>query len=434
MTTLDFDHLISEITNELSDLPYAQRKAAVRAYQQALHEDEATALNFVWSLQARDSQLPPPGDWNTWMILAGRGFGKTRTGAEWVRARVETGQAGRIALVARTLPEAQSIMIEGESGLLNISPPWHKPTYEPSKRKLTWPNGAHALAFSSHEPDQLRGPQFDAAWCDELASWEYPAQTWDNLTFALQPRTTATLRRHHNAQVHRAGQYSHQRPGRPRHTRHHVRQQRQPRTRILRRHNRTVRRHPHRPAGDLRRAHRRRRRRTLETRVDREGTTPQPPTRSPYRSRHRPRHVRQAQQLRDRHRRSRSRYAPRARLRPSRRVRQANPQLLGPPRNPPLRQVQRHPHHRRGQRRRRPRQVHPQGRRPPHTTLQGHQGPTRQIHQGRTRRRPLRAEPAPYPDTGAASTTSAASPCSKTRCVPGPPTSAHPTPQTAPTP
>ena len=196
MTTLDFDHLISEITDELSDLPYAQRKAAVRAYQQALHEDEATALNFVWPLQARDSQLPPEGDWNTWMILAGRGFGKTRTGAEWVRARVETGQAGRIALVARTLPEAQSIMIEGESGLLNISPPWHKPTYEPSKRKLTWPNGAHALAFSSHEPDQLRGPQFDAAWCDELASWEYPAQTWDNLTFALRlgrrPRSVVT--------------------------------------------------------------------------------------------------------------------------------------------------------------------------------------------------------------------------------------------------
>ena len=82
MTILDFDHLISEITNELSDLPYAQRKAAVRAYQQALHEDEATALNYIWSLHARDSQLPPPeGDWNTWMILAGRGFGKTRTGA-----------------------------------------------------------------------------------------------------------------------------------------------------------------------------------------------------------------------------------------------------------------------------------------------------------------------------------------------------------------
>ena len=145
----------SLITDELSGLPYAQRVAAVRAYQRLLDEPEATKLNYAWPLHARDSQLPPPGDWDTWMILAGRGFGKTRTGAEWVRAQVENKQAHRIALVARTLDEAQSVMIEGESGILNISPLWDKPTYEPSKRKLTWPNGAFALAFSSHEPDQL---------------------------------------------------------------------------------------------------------------------------------------------------------------------------------------------------------------------------------------------------------------------------------------
>ena len=105
-------------------------------------------------------------------------------------------QPDRIALIARTLPEALSIMVHGESGIINISPPWDKPTYEPSKRKLTWPSGAHALVFSSHEPDQLRGPQFDAAWCDELASWEYPEQTWDNLSFALRlgrhPRSVVT--------------------------------------------------------------------------------------------------------------------------------------------------------------------------------------------------------------------------------------------------
>ena len=87
-------------------------------------------------------------------------------------------------------------MIEGESGIINISPPWDKPTYEPSKRKLTWPNGAFALVFSSHEPDQLRGPQFDAAWCDELASWQYPNESWDNLAFALRlgrhPRSIVT--------------------------------------------------------------------------------------------------------------------------------------------------------------------------------------------------------------------------------------------------
>ena len=196
LRTLTGIERVNAIADEVMSLPYDQRRAAVRAYQRGLPTWEDARLKYNWSLHARPSQLPPDGDWDTWLILAGRGFGKTRTGAEWVRAQVGNGQAGRIALVARTLPEAQSIMIEGESGLLNVSPLWDKPTYEPSKRKLTWPNGAHALAFSSHEPDQLRGPQFDAAWCDELASWEYPAQTWDNLNFALRlgrrPRSVVT--------------------------------------------------------------------------------------------------------------------------------------------------------------------------------------------------------------------------------------------------
>ena len=177
-------------------LPRPARSDAIEIVQSVLPNPLAIKLNYNWPLHARDSQLPPDGDWDTWLILAGRGFGKTRAGAEWVRAQVEDGNAHRIALVARTIPEAQSIMIEGESGIINISPPWDKPTYEPSKRKLTWPSGAHALVFSSHEPDQLRGPQFDAAWCDELASWEYPEQTWDNLSFALRlgrrPRSVVT--------------------------------------------------------------------------------------------------------------------------------------------------------------------------------------------------------------------------------------------------
>ena len=136
MTTLTADNLVSEIIEELSDLPYAQRRAAVHAYQQTIHEHDehlALRLKYAWPLHARDSQLPPSGDWDTWLILAGRGFGKTRTGAEWVRAQVENSQAGRIALVARTLDEAQSIMIEGESGIVNNSPPWSMPIYEPSK-------------------------------------------------------------------------------------------------------------------------------------------------------------------------------------------------------------------------------------------------------------------------------------------------------------
>ena len=188
--------LVSSVADHLQRFPKSQRADALSVITRNLHEHEATELKYAWPLYARDSQLPPSGDWDTWLILAGRGFGKTRTGAEWVRAQVEDRHATRIALVARTLPEAQSIMIEGESGILNISPHWNQPTYEPSKRKITWPNGAHALVFSSHEPDQLRGPQFDAAWCDELASWEYAQETWDNLSFALRlgryPRSVVT--------------------------------------------------------------------------------------------------------------------------------------------------------------------------------------------------------------------------------------------------
>ena len=196
LSTFSGADLVSRVAGHLGHLPKSQRAACLETIMSDLHRREAMELKYAWPLHARDSQLPPPGDWDTWMILAGRGFGKTRTGAEWVRDQVESRAAHRMALVARTLDEAQSVMIEGESGIVNISPPWDKPTYEPTKRKLTWPNGAHALVFSSHEPDQLRGPQFDAAWCDELASWEYPAQTWDNLTFALRlgrrPRSVVT--------------------------------------------------------------------------------------------------------------------------------------------------------------------------------------------------------------------------------------------------
>jgi predicted phage terminase large subunit-like protein len=127
--------------------------------------------------------------------LAGRGFGKTRSGAEWVRAQVGAGTAKRIALVAPTAADARDVMIEGESGLLAIAPSDDRPLYEPSKRRLSWPNGAVATLFSADEPERLRGPQFDAAWCDELAAWRYPA-AWDNLMMCLRlgehPRVVVT--------------------------------------------------------------------------------------------------------------------------------------------------------------------------------------------------------------------------------------------------
>ena len=177
------------LVDALSGLPRHKRRQML-AGMMDLRGEAADAALHLWPLWARDSQIAPPGDWSVWLLMAGRGFGKTRTGAEWVRARVESGAAGRIALVARTPADVRDVMIEGDSGLLNICPPSNRPKYEPTKRRLTWPNGAFALAFSSHEPDQLRGPQFDAAWCDELATWEYPRETWDNLAFGLRLGTS----------------------------------------------------------------------------------------------------------------------------------------------------------------------------------------------------------------------------------------------------
>jgi predicted phage terminase large subunit-like protein len=155
---------------------------------QNLTKEQAIKKLFDWrsELNARPNQVAPDGNWTTWLILAGRGFGKTRTGAEWIRERVESGMSKRIALIGKTPADVRDVMIEGESGLLNISPPYNMPTYEPSKRRLTWDNGAIAQTFSSYEPDQLRGSQFDTAWADEMASWEYPEETWDNLMFALR--------------------------------------------------------------------------------------------------------------------------------------------------------------------------------------------------------------------------------------------------------
>jgi len=146
----------------------------------------ADALDNSWAAVARPNQLPPPGDWwQIWLLLAGRGFGKTRTLVEWVCHQVASGLASRIALVAATTADVRDVLVEGESGLLAVAPSWFRPIYEPSKRRLTWPNGVIATTFSAEEPDRLRGPQHDAAVCDELASWSRP-ETWDMLQFGLR--------------------------------------------------------------------------------------------------------------------------------------------------------------------------------------------------------------------------------------------------------
>ena len=145
----------------------------------------ADALEASWPAIARPNQLPPPGSWQVWLLLAGRGFGKTRTLAEWVCQQTASGQARRIAPVAATAADARDVLVEGQSGILAVSPPWFRPVYEPSKRRLTWPNGAMATTFSAEEPERLRGPQHDAAICDELGSWSRP-ETWNMLQFGLR--------------------------------------------------------------------------------------------------------------------------------------------------------------------------------------------------------------------------------------------------------
>jgi phage terminase large subunit-like protein len=148
------------------------------------NDAEKAALFYKWELWARPEQLEPPAPWRRWLNLGGRGAGKTRTGAEWVRKYKD--RHGRIALVGQTAGDVREVMVEGPSGIMAISPPWDKPFYEPSKRRLTWPNGAVANTFSGDEPDQLRGPNLEIAWCDELAKFKYAQEAWDNLIFGLR--------------------------------------------------------------------------------------------------------------------------------------------------------------------------------------------------------------------------------------------------------
>lgn len=145
---------------------------------------EKAALEYVWrGFSARPKQLAPPGDWLIWLILAGRGFGKTKTGAEWIREQVgprHVRSTLRIALVGRTAADIRDVMVDGESGILAISPPWNRPEWQPSKRRLMWPNGARATTYSADEPKQMRGPQYHIAWCDELCAWRYE-DAWTQL-------------------------------------------------------------------------------------------------------------------------------------------------------------------------------------------------------------------------------------------------------------
>ncbi|CRL14501.1 phage DNA Packaging Protein [Ruegeria sp. R11] len=159
-------------------------------------------MPYVFDLWSLPHQRAPKGDWRSWVILGGRGAGKTRAGAEWVRALAEgstplsAGRARRIALLGETYDQVRDVMVQGDSGILACTPPDRRPQWKATERRLIWPNGATAQAFSAHDPEALRGPQFDAAWADELAKWKRGQDSWDMLQFALRlgtdPRVCVT--------------------------------------------------------------------------------------------------------------------------------------------------------------------------------------------------------------------------------------------------
>ena len=167
-------------------------QAQIDAFLGGLSDQALLALPWIFEFWALAHQLPPEGAWKTWVILGGRGAGKTRAGAEWVRAQVEgdrpgdPGRAKRVALVGGTLDQAREVMVFGESGIMACTPPDRRPEWNATRRMLTWPNGAVAQVFSAHDPDSLRGPQFDAAWADEIAKWDKGQEAWDMLQFALR--------------------------------------------------------------------------------------------------------------------------------------------------------------------------------------------------------------------------------------------------------
>jgi phage terminase large subunit-like protein len=178
------------------------KKKLRQLFLEELNEDDLEAMRYDWPIWARLKQRPPLSDWRTWLVLGGRGAGKTRTGAQWLKG-VALGDphypgnaAGRIALVGQSYDDVRDVMVEGESGLLAIHKLSERPQWISSRRELIWDNGTVAKLFSSADPDGLRGSQFGAAWCDELCKWSNAQTTWDMLQFALrlgdEPRQVVT--------------------------------------------------------------------------------------------------------------------------------------------------------------------------------------------------------------------------------------------------
>lgn len=161
-------------------------------FLEGLSDETIMAMPWIFEFWALPHQLPPEGDWRIWCVMGGRGAGKTRAGAEWVRGLVEgarptdAGAYRRVALISETIDQAREVMVFGESGILACSPPDRRPKWIASRKMLEWPNGAIAQIFSGNEPEALRGPQFDAAWVDEFAKWKKAEESWDMLQFGLR--------------------------------------------------------------------------------------------------------------------------------------------------------------------------------------------------------------------------------------------------------
>jgi len=154
-------------------------------FLKSLDEKSLGAFQHLWRLWARPKQLPPPTNWQVWLLMAGRGFGKTRAGAEWIRGLAEGAGQPELGLVGATFDDVRQVMVEGPSGVLSISPKGGRPQWFVSRRLLVWPNGVRATVFSADRPDQLRGPEFGYVWADEIAKWRYE-EAWINLRLCMR--------------------------------------------------------------------------------------------------------------------------------------------------------------------------------------------------------------------------------------------------------
>lgn len=176
----------------MAELLSSATENEVAEFIDGLSRNALAAMPWLFEIWALNHQLPPEGDWMTWVIMGGRGAGKTRAGAEWVRRQIEgskpqdSGKCRRVALIGETIDQAREIMVFGDSGIMASTPPDRKPEWQASRKRLIWPNGAIATIFSASDPESLRGPQFDCAWLDELAKWKKARDTWDMLQFSLR--------------------------------------------------------------------------------------------------------------------------------------------------------------------------------------------------------------------------------------------------------